>query len=270
VADQLLYLYGFLPSGAEPPPAKLRGVGDRAVEVMSLGPFDAAVSRVPAEEFGAGTVEDRLRDLEWVARQGGAHERVVTWFVDQAWILPARLLTLYSGRASLERSAGEREREILESLERLGGLYEWDIKVSYDRARLEGHLGELAPGIAAMDEKIAGAPPGKGYLLRQARKEKEEEAARGAARRLAEDLLEHVSGMAERTVRVPLPREADAMPVVLNAALLVREERGEEIRERLGRRAEELGEKGVRVAFSGPWAPYRFLEGGDDGGEAAP
>jgi len=265
LSEHLLYLYGFLPPESASPPPELRGVDDRAVDVLTLGPFAAAVSRVPAEEFAAAAVERRLRDLEWVARQGEAHERVVTWFVDRSWILPARLLTLYSERSSLESAAREREAEILEALGRLEGHFEWDVKVSYDHDRLGAQLGDLAPEIAALDEELAEAPPGRRYLLERSRQERVEKEAGKVAQMMAEDLLEELSGIVERVVRVPLPREAEGMPVVLNAALLVAEQDGNQVRERLTRRSEELEQQGLRVVFSGPWAPYRFLDpaGGD-------
>lgn len=267
--DRVLYLYGFVRSASASPPAELKGVDEEGVELLPLGAFDAAVSRVSPEGFASGRVEERLRDLEWVTREGEAHERVVTWFVDRAWILPARFLTLYRTRDSLERFAAERRGAILETLERLGGRYEWDVKVSYDAARLRRHLAEVSSAVS--DSETHGDSPGRGYLLRRAREEKLGSEMGRAARGLAEELLEELAEVAERSVRVPLPREGGDLPVVLSAALLVEEGQGPELRDRLVRRSRELEEVGVQVAYSGPWAPYRFLdEGESDGGASRP
>lgn len=256
MSGSVLYLYGFVPPGAPSPPDDLEGLEGAAVEVLTLGSFDAVVSRLPADDFRAEAVERRLADLEWVARQGSAHERVVTWFVDRTWILPARLFTLYSGPPSLERAARERESVIRSTLERFSGLYEWDVKVSYDRATLEAGLRDRDTS----NGDVAKGSPGRSYLLEQARAGKVVEEAGKVARELAEELLEKLSAVAEETARVPLPRGADGVPVVLNAALLIPQANEADLRETVVAAASELEEKGVKVEFSGPWAPYRFLE----------
>lgn len=265
---EVLYCYGLVPPGAPPPPEALRGVADRRVERLGLGFCDAVISRVPAAEYRAEAVERRLGDLEWVGEQGMGHERVVTWFVDEAWILPLRLLTLYSSAEALREEMAGREAEIRDALDRMEGRYEWDLKVSYDADRLAGNMSELSEEVAELEEEAAASSPGRGYLLERARSEKVREGTADAARRAAEELLEGLRGHADEVARLELARRGEELPVVLGAALLVPAERAEALQAEVDRRAERLEALGVHVGFSGPWAPYRFVGEDDERGVA--
>lgn len=263
--DELLYCYGFVPEGAPRPPEELRGIAGRPVETLGLGFCDAVVSRVPADEYAAETVEARLEDLAWVGEQGMGHERVVTWFVDEAWILPVRLLTLYSSPRALREETEGRAPAMRRTLERMEGRYEWDLKVSYEADRLTENLGEVSQEIAELEEEIAATSPGRGYLLGRVKSEKVRTEASAAARRLADDLLDGLRDGAEEVRRLELPGRGSDLPVVLSAALLVAADREEEMRARVDRRAGELEGLGIHVGFTGPWAPYRFVGDGDAG-----
>lgn len=265
-APMALYLYGFVPEGAPSPPDELRGVDDAEVTILDLDGFGAAVSRVPGEDFDEEALERGLQDLEWVADQGARHERVVTWFVDRTDIVPAGLFSLHSSPEALESEADRRRERVLGELERLAGLREWDLKVSYDAGRLKDEIGALSEEIRTLDREIEDAGPGRRYLLERKRERRADEVVSDVARRQARELLRELAEEADAvdTRVVPPPRDADALPVVLNGALLVRRDREEVLRGTAERRARELEDRGIRVSFSGPWAPYRFVEDDDE------
>ncbi len=258
--SQTIYLYGFVPVGTRLPEPGLAGIADRPVELLAVDGCAAAFSRVPAEDYAPEEVEARARELRWVAEQGVAHERVVAWFVDHARILPAPLLTLYSSTPALEARLRERESEIVAQLERFAGLREWDLKVAYDAAILERHLGDASEEIAAIDERISTATAGTRFLLERQRAERVGEELGRAARRLASELFDSLARNAAEVRVLPLERSAGELPVVLAAALLVASPAEEALVREARRRAQALEALGVDVAFSGPWAPYRFLE----------
>jgi hypothetical protein len=255
----LLYLYGFVAPDAAVP-GDLPGVGNALVRRLGLGPVAAVVGDVPADEFSAAAIESRMRDLPWIGDQGALHERVVTWFVDHGGILPARLLTLYSGEGAL-RSAIPSVDAIRVQLERLRGLREWDLKVTYQNDVLRAHLGAVSPQVAELERESAAADPGRRYLLDRKREKLLDSETGAAARRLGEEVLTALEPHAQEVRRVPTPRGADpaALPVVVHAALLVSEAREGQLQSRASAEGERLGRHGVSVALTGPWAPYRFL-----------
>lgn len=255
--SEFVYLYGFAPTDASPP-STLSGIGGRRVETVVLGPIAAVVSRVPAEIYDPERIEARLQDLAWVAEQGVAHESVVAWFVDHAQILPAPLFTMYSGDPALEHEAAARSNEIEAELRRLRNKREWDVKVSYNALEVEKHAAELSPRIAELDREAAAAQPGKRYLIEKKRRDLLKTEARSAAQALARAVLDLAAPIAFETRNLPLPRTAEDLPVILYAALLVERNREVELIELLERESARVKSLGLGVAFSGPWAPYRF------------
>jgi hypothetical protein len=264
--SDVVYLYGFVPAGTLAPPAgsvAIVGVGDAAVEAIHIDAITAIVSRVPAALFAPDTLAERLEDIAWVGEQGLAHERVVLWFVDHADILPARMFSLYGSADALRTAVSPRTHTIAAQLQVFRGRREWNLKVAYDATELARHAGEVSEEVHAIDEEIAGAAPGRRYLLERKRNDMLKGAVTRAARRLADELLDTLAAHAERTRRLPLAATDDQGNVVLHAALLVSTDAEPALRASAEQEAAAKTALGLIVSFSGPWAPYRFLE--DDG-----
>ena len=259
--NPLIYLYGYTPAGGPVP--DLAGVAGARVERVDCGGVAALVSRVPAAEFSAGAIEARLDDLDWVGRRGLEHERVVAWLVDRGTILPVRLFTLFSGLDALRADCAERGEWIADQLHRLHGLREWDLKVSADLRRFAAHVGEHSQEIAGLDRELESAPPGRQYLLRRKRDDAAQREARRVAVAVAESLLDELAPLARRSRRLEAPRAAGAadLPVILNAAFLLDRGAEEAMRQEVQRQEERLREEGFTIAYTGPWAPYRFVDG---------
>lgn len=258
--SKVVYLYGVVPGDAPDPPAALAGVGDAPVAVLRLDGAAAVVSFLPGAEYAAAAVETRLQDLAWVGEQGVAHERVVLWFVDHADILPARLLSLYADEAALRTSLAGQSAHLHGALRRLRGRREWNLKVAYDAAMLEPHAGEFSPDVARIDRELADAPPGRRYLLQRQRTEAARSGLAAAARTGAERVLARLAPLADASRTLPLADADSAGTVVLNAALLVRREAEPELRAAAEQLASAEAGHGIILSFTGPWAPYRFME----------
>jgi hypothetical protein len=263
--SRLLYLYGFVSDDAPTPPADLVGVGDAPVRSADLGGIRAVVADVPADEFSTEAIETRMHDLAWVGDQGALHERVVTWFVDHGGILPARLLTLYVSERSLAGAIGGRKGRIGEELARLRGLREWDLKISYRAEELRQALGSVSEVVAQLDREIAAADPGRRYLLDRKRDKVLDAETGRVARRLGNEALDALEAYVREVRRIDGPTGRDDLPVVVHAALLVDQGRERDLQERAAEEGRKLAPRGMAVALSGPWAPYRFLASENDG-----
>ena len=256
--SDVLYLYGFVPHDAPTAGAALSGLEGASVELMDVGAFQAVVSRLVDPVYASEELHDRLKDLQWLGARGLAHERVVTWFVDSSTIVPARLLTIFSGRAALADRAGEVREEVEAALARFLRAREWDLKVSYRSDELLPHVGEMSEAVAELDRAMEAAQPGRRYLLQRRRDELARTECVSAARRIAGELLDDVASRVADVVELEVPDSAEELPVVLNAAVLVPRDQEEEVRASITARGAELADLGVHVAFTGPWAPYRF------------
>lgn len=261
----VLYLYGFVSDDAAPVPETLKGIDGQGVHLLDFGSVAAAVSEVDEERYGEAGIEHRLKDLQWVARQGADHETVVTWLTDHATIVPARMLTIFSSEQSLARAVDARRGAIETQIRRFEDLREWDLKIHYDVDVFVDRLGEVSEDVARMDAEIANAAPGRRYLLERKRQGVAKSEAASAARKLAATLLDELAGFAEDVIEVELPARREGLPVVLNAALLVSRDRAAALQQRASELTSTLGARGVHAELTGPWAPYRFVERGGEG-----
>jgi Gas vesicle synthesis protein GvpL/GvpF len=261
VVSDIVYLYGFVPSDTSAPPADLRGIGEAAVTLLDIGAVQAAVSHLNDPDYRLEQIEQRLNDLDWVGEQGVAHERVVAWFVDHADILPARLFTMHSSEAALRNTVRATASQLAERLQVFTGRREWDLKVAYDASRLQKNGAELSPELRALADEIAAAPPGRRYLLKRKRTDLTKQTVRLLAQQLAQELFEALAAHALDTRLLPLsPEFATTGNVVLRAALLVDRAADAVLRRDAAQRMENLATLGVIASFSGPWAPYRFVD----------
>lgn len=263
--SDVLYLYGFVPRDVSRPGSAPSGVDGAEVDVMDVGSFSAVVSRLPRGVYASDVLSERIKDLGWLAERGLAHERIVTWFVDHSTIVPARLLTIFSGPDSLRERADELRGEVERALDRFSEAREWDLKVSYEMDELVTHVGEVSGEVAQLDRQIAQARPGRRYLLQRRREELARRESAAAARRMAREILDLVREEAADVVELAAPDGVEELPVVLNAAVLVPRGAEQALRTNVSARSGELARLGVHVAFTGPWAPYRFAAGEADG-----
>ena len=260
--SELVYLYGWIPdAGAAGDHTSLRGIADRPVELVDCGAATAAISHVPAETYAAERIEERLADLHWLGDHGLAHERVVAALVDRTTVLPMRLFTLYSSDQALREECAQRADWIRDTLARLDGLREWDLKVSYESERMLETIGESSAEVAAIDEELASASPGKKYLLQKRRDDVARAQVRTAVSALGEEVLRALEPVTDGVKRVAPPTNAEPgeLPVVLAAALLVSRDDENALREKLASESARLAPRGVSIACAGPWAAYRFV-----------
>jgi hypothetical protein len=255
--NDFVYLYGFVPPDT-PEPNDLTGVAGSIVRLISSGEVHAVVGNVPAQDYAPERIEARLQDLQWVAEQGVAHERVVAWFVDHGQILPAPLFTMYSSEAAMHKAVADRLADVHGELKRLRGFREWDVKIFFDEDAMQESAARLSDKVAQLDAEIAGASAGKGYLLQKKRADLLKSEVREAAHRKATAALDAVKQHVAETRTLPLPRTDDMLPVVLHAALLVRTDNESHVIAALQQQTAELKAVGMDLSFSGPWAPYRF------------
>jgi hypothetical protein len=249
------YLYCIVKSARKPSlarvPAGLPG-GDRPSVVECAPSLWLAISLVPLDRYGPGSIEPMLRDLDQVSAIALAHEAVVEHFVRQRGgaVVPMKLFTMFSTPA---RAAAEMRRQqagIVAVFERIAGAEEWGVRVIRGRPRAKAG----APARAAT---------GAAFL---ARRKQARDALREAARHAAEAARATFDGLA------PLARDArrrdgapqGAVPPLLDAAFLVPARRRAKFQAAVRRFDRVCARAGAQLTLSGPWPPYNFVEAGEE------
>ncbi|MGH2490055.1 MAG: GvpL/GvpF family gas vesicle protein [Candidatus Limnocylindria bacterium] len=251
----LRYVYGIARAGdaARVASAGLTGIDEAPVGCVVEGTLFAAASDVDEAEYGETVLNERVRDLEWLAVRAAQHQAVNGRLLDLlGTVLPLSFGAIYRDdervRQMLREDAGDRGAQLAS----LAGRAEWVVTISRD---------SQAPvddaDVRALDAQIEASPPGRAFLLD---KQRGTTLSRSMERRDSEAVaaaLAELEGVAERTYREPVSA-GGTDTVALRASILVARDREAALVKAIGELERGLGERGYRVRASGPWPAYRF------------
>ena len=244
--DTGYYVYGVVPASgatARDLPEDLRGLDDAPVELLQYGDVAAAVAEIRLER-----PPGRRADLV-------AHGEVVGRLADAGPVVPVQFgSALESREAVLHDLLEEGHDRFVDVLHRLEGRRQLNLRASYVEDEVLAEVVRDRPDIADLRRRTQGLPQGTmhpaliklGELVSQAIEDR-----RGDD---ADELLDIVEPHVERIVL----RDPGTMEV-LDVALLVAEERLEELEDALETYAEAVHER-MRLRLVGPVAPYDFVE----------
>jgi hypothetical protein len=252
----LRYVYGIVPSPAASPvnATEIAGIDGARVRALADGPFAAACSEVDEAEYGESSLNERIRDLDWLAPRAAAHQSVNARLLEIAGVvLPLSFGALYRDDARVKEMLREDAAARRVRLEALAGRAEWVVTVLRDASSAVGAAAELR----ALDDEIASSAPGKGYLLEKRRTSVATEAASRADADAAELALGALIRVAERSYREPVAKGGGDV-VVLRVSLLAPRARTGVIDGAIAAVTRDLDPLGYRVRSTGPWPAYRF------------
>jgi hypothetical protein len=244
------YLYCLVQSARKPSVARLPRGLPGAAPVTPAQVEDrlwVVHAEVPLDQYGPGSLDASLKDLDWVSRIALAHEAVVEHFaaLPGATVIPMKLFTMFSSvdRAiAVMRGRGPELRRVFARLE---GCEEWGVRV-----------------LPSDRKKPAAGPakPSTGTAFLAARKQARDDAraARSAATTAADAVYTSLAGIAAEHRR----RTAEAPGVVaplLDAAFLVPTRRRARFQSAAQDVARQISETGAQMTLTGPWPPYNFV-----------
>ena len=226
---------GGLP-GAEPP---------RAIPLQDG--LTAVVATLPARDYAAEAVNDKLRDMNWVSKAALGHEQLLeTLMRSSRALLPMKLLTLFSGDARLVSDLRAQRAMLKRAAAKVAGCEEYGLRIfALDAASQPPAAGPVSSGTAFLERKkqvrdvARERAAARGRYARETYQALASEARDGVTREIAGDDLER-----------PL----------LDAAFLV----AAEGKPAFGRAAERMAAAAAAAHCSfkltGPWPPYHFVQ----------
>lgn len=247
-----LYVYAIVRGAIlELPSSGLEGKPLHAVTIDDL----SAVVHTKDENAPYAGVDETVK--VWAAEHAGVVERL--WETHTA-VLPMTFDVIVAG--GVDAPSENRLRRWMQT--RAGSL----------RARLDVVAGSCelnvqatlalgctpAPEIDELDAAISAATPGRRVLLEKKRVQLERAAAALRADALHAEFESDLAKLA-RDMRSGRPRGGPRSVNVASVALLVDRPRIEEVGALLGSWADR--ERGLDIAFYGPWPPYSFAELGE-------
>jgi Gas vesicle synthesis protein GvpL/GvpF len=211
----------------------------------------AITADVPLNQYGAEQLQDRLRDMTWVADVAVAHEAVVERVASTkgAAVVPMKLFTMFSTRERALADLRLRGKEIAAILRRIRGCAEWGVRVT----RRPPATGRATP------KRRAEPASGTAFLIGKKRaRDEAQEGARKAAE-AAEATYLTLSKIARSSYRRAAPEGATTPPLV-DAAFLVAVSAQARFRTAVRRHASICRTAGADITLTGPWPAYNFVQ----------
>ncbi|WP_030759541.1 GvpL/GvpF family gas vesicle protein [Streptomyces sp. NRRL F-2664] len=234
-----LYVYSIIGAGHPCRLDGLTGVGTEpgTLRTVTTDELCAVVSDVDEE------VRPKRRDLT-------AHQEVQTSLMADGPVLPLQFGYIAPDEQTVLEALRQRADSYLDSLQRLEGCAEYNVKASQDEeALLRDILGEF-PEARALNDRIRGGDTDPRLPLQLGELVAAEVRARQET--LASGLVQALVGFArDHAVRAPVDGD------VLNLSLLVHDDQKDDFLAAQAGLAEQV--EGVAFRFGGPLPPYSFV-----------
>lgn len=238
-----LYLYGIIRAGQELPEG-LVGVVATVPRAIEHGDLSVIVSDI-ADDADFGTPADLV-----------AHSAVLDEVARATAVLPVRFGTVVPSMEDLVEGVLEDPDGLLGTLSRLEGATQYTVRARYEQDVLLPEILRDDPGLARLQQDIAGTSEhetrdqrialGEGIVAAfDARREPDAQQLRETLEPLTRELVQHEEGSADD---------------VLGVAVLVAREDAERFEAAVEEAAERHHPR-MRIRLLGPQAPYDFVEG---------
>jgi hypothetical protein len=244
------YVYGITRASSPLPPG-LRALDGRSpLRAVVYEDLRAVTSAVSLQEFGPASLDERLKDLQWVEEKVRGHDNVLKALVGAGTVIPCRFCTILAGEGDARAVLARGHDAIAKTLESLDGKLEWGVKVLADTRG--------APPAAAEPE--GDQPTGRSYLMQKKRHGRQREDVVRAANDAAEACHRELSALAAGATVLPTRDRGGARGwhLALNAAYLVPDTDTETFHARVASLSTRHRPQGVRIDLTGPWPPYNF------------
>lgn len=216
-----------------------------APRAIALGTaLSLIVARVPRGPFEAGTLEARLRDIDWVGRYASAHHAVIERLGQRGTVLPLRIFTVFDSDESAKKTLGRKRQRLAALASRVGTRAEWVLRVH-------------RPMPPAAPAPKTPAESGTAFLRARADAHRERVAQARMIDAGVATLIGDLTMLADETVERTVEPGTTALA---EAAFLVGKQQIARFKRALTTASADLRREGCRIALTGPWPVYSFVE----------
>ncbi|MFH1968060.1 MAG: GvpL/GvpF family gas vesicle protein [bacterium] len=263
-AGRTLYV---CPSGKPLTKFSVQGIDGGQVFAVPCQDLEAVVSEVSLKEFGSEEIQRKAQeDLKWIKEKAQLHEQVVEEAMKKGdeilSIIPMKFGTIFKTRENLEETLKKHYGQFRESLERLKGKQEWSVKVYLNRKNFEEEVKKVSKVVQEKEKEIDQLPEGIAYFMQKQIDEAVSKEADKAIENYTEDFFETLKKHAVAGIKGKILEKeltGKSLPMVLNAILLISEEKLEGFTKEIDKLNREYGTKGFNFEYTGPWPPYNFI-----------
>ena len=255
--SSLVYVYAIV---QEPAAVELTGVNGRPVRWIADASSNlaAAVSDVPADEFGEEPLNEGVRNMAWLGPRAVAHQEVNYHLHEVAEaMIPLAFGTVFRDDERVRELLLTQGQRLAERLAAVRGSAEWVVALHLLREPGPALLAQASPALQALHAEVESSSPGRAHLLRRRMAELERDEARRVRTSAAEEVLASLREVAVDVYQEPLPADTVERPL-LRASVLVRRDDETRFLDEAERLRARWPEPTYRLLLTGPWPPYRF------------
>lgn len=252
--ESCLYVYAILNTATEQNLGPI-GINDNPVYIIVYKDIAAAVH---FSEKKPEPAKDEQQAKEWVFSHNYAIDKMTEKF---GTLLPFSFGCVASGNDETIRSWLQKNYEPFKNeLEKLNGTAEYSVQIFYDPKILTEKVFKDNSELQALNAKIQGMSKGKGYILQKQLDIRRDQAITKELSKLGAEfgraIHENVKEMVPEEKKSNVPEKFKGKKSVITLSCLVSNENVEN----LGCVLEKINEhEGFAVRFTGPWAPYSFI-----------
>ena len=226
-----------------------------SIEGKAIIDADQPVMIVPTSGFAAIVSACDAEEIDPTRRHLLAHTRILETAMQQHTVLPVRFGTIVPDIHVLSRVLSQRNDELDAMHNRVDGMIELGLKVSWDRDRiLHDVLGESSE-LNKLKEKISRKSPAQAYYDQIDFGRRLEDAMHEKRDQLAEDLLDHLAPLAGHVEKLkPIDDQ-----MVLNAAFLIEQDHENDFDQAMNQLADSHTGR-LDLRYVGPVPPYNFVK----------
>ena len=262
---KLLYLYGILPEEENVqnvwPEGKAAIDGKETPFLEKWEGIACVVTEVDEEEFGEEAMEKNSNDTSWIQEKAFHHHEALLDLQRRATILPMKFGTIFESKESLQSMIEEKRGFLVETLNKLEGKEEWNVKAYIDPVVFQDRVAETNENIKAKREEISAMSKGRQYLeKKKLDKVIEEERFREQERKAQEihSMLREYSVESEKKKNWKKETTGRSDEMSLNAAYLIDRTYLDDFLNRFRSIENDLEGEGWLIEATGPWPAYHF------------
>lgn len=231
-------------------------------EAVPYRDVEAIVSKVALEDFEGPKAQKLLKDEQWLKEKVLSHEQVVEEVMGRTPpVIPFKFGTVFRNREGLTRMLKAHHPRFQKLLTHLRGKQEWGVKLFSNPNILAQATRRADQKLAHLAAMMKGKPSGKQYFLEKELEMQLKEKVEESQQAQADDLVRQLSLFYEQCVNTPvLPKTLTGRDeeMIVNAALMVREEGVAGVRQCVAEWNRLHCQEGFSAELTGPWPPYNF------------
>jgi len=259
-SDRGLYVYCFVPCGAELPLALAGTHEGESLALLRAGDVAAVYAQVRIAEFRTGPSADSSEEAARIVARACQHERVVEEVMKSTPVLPVRFGAVFSSAQALAQVLAENSQTISQFLFKVSDKQEWAVKGFVDVSKAAQWALSSDPALAE-ESRLMSDCAGTQYLQERRLQGKARRRAAALSRSAALEARLALESLAVDWRPSKLAHPTDAAQdteMVLNCAFLVPTRDVAAFMERVETLSEQHRDKGIAFRLSGPWPPYSF------------